>query len=191
MGTSLHWIADWNHNYLISTLILSGDRLLVGDALTSVSLLKVTGSGVELIAKDYGSLWPTCAQMVDEKSIVGVNVSHISILLPGSWTNKAVLKSDYNLLLFHLQQSGPQTMLERDGHYFLGDIINKFVPGTYAMKSRSTNAQSPVEGAVGSYKVSADTPIEAKQLFFTPTGQIGNMINMSDELSVGSRPHAT
>ena len=183
-GTSLHRVANWNHNYLISTLISSGDRLLVGDALTSVSLLKVTGSGVELIAKDYGSLWPTCAQMVDEKSIVGANVSHISVFLFGLWTNEGVLKSDYNMLSFRLQQSGLQTMLERDGHYFLGDIVNKFVPGTYILKSRPTNAQSAVEGAVGSYEVSADTPMEAKQLFFTPTGQIGVMINMSDELSL-------
>lgn len=145
---SLRQVTVWNHNYLISTLVSSGDQLLVGDALTSVSLLRVTGSEVELIAKDYGSLWPTSAQMLDEKSLIGAN-------------------SDYNMFAFRLQQTELQKILEREGHYFLGDIVNKFIPGT-----------------LGSYEVSADSPIEAKQLFFTPTGQIGVVINMSDELSL-------
>lgn len=79
---SLRQVTVWNHNYLISTLVSSGDQLLVGDALTSVSLLRVTGSEVELIAKDYGSLWPTSAQMLDEKSLIGANVSHAFIPFP-------------------------------------------------------------------------------------------------------------
>jgi len=78
-SASLRQVTVWNHNYLISTLVSSGDQLLVGDALTSVSLLKVTGFEVELIAKDYGSLWPTCAQMLDEKSLIGANVSRVSV----------------------------------------------------------------------------------------------------------------
>ncbi|KAG6333787.1 hypothetical protein ID866_5298 [Astraeus odoratus] len=149
---SLSQIAVWNHNYLISTLVSRGSQLLVGDALTSVSLLNMTESGTELIAKDYGSLWPTCAQMLDEKSLIGANGDD---------------QSDYNIFAFRLQQTELQKLLERDGHYFLGDIVNKFIPG-----------------ALSSYEVSADVPIEAKQLFFTPTGQIGIIADMSEELSL-------
>ncbi|KAL4064854.1 CPSF A subunit region-domain-containing protein [Scleroderma yunnanense] len=147
-SASLRQMFVWNHNYLISTLVSSGDQLLVGDALTSVSLLKMTGSEVELIAKDYGSLWPTSVQLLDEKSLIGAN-------------------SDYNMFAFRLQQTELQKLLEREGHYFLGDIVNKFIPG-----------------ALGSHEVSVDDPIEAKQLFFTPTGHIGIVINMGDELSL-------
>lgn len=59
----------------LSDFYASGDQLLVGDVLTSVSLLKVTGSEAELIAKDYSLLWHTCTRMLDEKSLIGANVS--------------------------------------------------------------------------------------------------------------------
>lgn len=64
----------FNHNYVITTLVSRDDRLLVGDALTSVSLLRVQNLQIEPIAKDYGSLWPTCAELLDENTIVGGNV---------------------------------------------------------------------------------------------------------------------
>ncbi|KAI6039683.1 CPSF A subunit region-domain-containing protein [Pisolithus marmoratus] len=145
---SLRKVAAWNHNYLITTLVSRGDLLLVGDALTSVSLVKLNESEVELIAKDFGSLWPTCAQLLDEKSLIGAN-------------------SDYNLFAFRLQKTELQKSLEREGHYFVGDIINKFVPGS-----------------LGLYEVSADVPMQPQQLFFTPTGKIGVVINMDKELSL-------
>ncbi|KIN94881.1 hypothetical protein M404DRAFT_17165 [Pisolithus tinctorius Marx 270] len=145
---SLREVTVWNHNYLITTLVSYGDLLLVGDALTSVSLAKVNDSQVELVAKDYGSLWPTCAQLLDEKSLIGAN-------------------SDYNMFAFRLQKTELQKLLEREGHYFVGDIINKFVPGS-----------------LGLSEVSADVPLQAQQLFFTPTGQIGVIINVDEELSL-------
>ncbi|KIJ59461.1 hypothetical protein HYDPIDRAFT_177805 [Hydnomerulius pinastri MD-312] len=138
----------WNHNYLITTLVSRGNQLLVGDPLTSISLLKLTGSQLESVAKDYGSLWPTCAEMLDDKSIIGGN-------------------SDYNLFLFRLQQNELRKSLEREGHFYLGDIVNKFLPGTLA-----------------SHEVSIDGPIQPKQLFFTSTGQIGVVIDMNDEWSL-------
>lgn len=79
-------VTTWNHNYLISTLVSQGDRLLVGDALTSVSLLKMAGSALEAIAKDYSSLWPTCVQMLDEKRLIGANVGSV-FHLAVSWTH--------------------------------------------------------------------------------------------------------
>lgn len=65
----------FNHNYLITTLVSRDSKLLVGDALTSVSLLKLEDSQIEPIAKDYGSLWPTSAELLDDNIIVGGNVS--------------------------------------------------------------------------------------------------------------------
>lgn len=65
---------EFNHNYLITTLVSRDNQLLVGDALTSVSLLKLRGSQIEPVAKDYSSLWPTCAELLDDKTIMGANV---------------------------------------------------------------------------------------------------------------------
>ena len=70
----------FNHNYLVTTLVSRNERLLVGDALTSVSLLKLKGSQIEPIAKDYGSLWPTCAELLDDDTIVGANVRTWSLI---------------------------------------------------------------------------------------------------------------
>lgn len=65
----------FNHDYLITTLVSRDEQLLVGDALTSISLLKLKSSSqIEPIAKDYGSLWPTCAELLDNNTIVGGNV---------------------------------------------------------------------------------------------------------------------
>ncbi|KAG9315581.1 CPSF A subunit region-domain-containing protein [Chiua virens] len=135
----------FNHNYLITTLVSLEDRLLVGDALTSVSLLKLTGSQIELIAKDYGSLWPTCAALLDDRTIIGGN-------------------SDYNLFAFRLQVNELQKVLEREGHYYLGDIVNKFVPG-----------------ALASHNLSIDIPMVPRQLFLTPAGHIGVIVDLTDD----------
>lgn len=147
-SVSLHKVTVWNHNYLIMTLVSRGDLLLVGDALTSVSLVKLNESQVELVARDYGSLWPTSAQLLDEKSLIGAN-------------------SDYNMFAFRLQKTELQNLLEREGFYFVGDIVNKFVPGS-----------------LGLSEVSADMPLRPQQLFFTATGQIGVIVNMNEELSL-------
>lgn len=64
----------FNHNYLITTLVSRENQLLVGDALTSISLLELKDSHIEPIAKDYGSLWPTCAELLDDNTIIGGNV---------------------------------------------------------------------------------------------------------------------
>ncbi|KAF8133979.1 CPSF A subunit region-domain-containing protein [Boletus edulis] len=137
--------STFNHNYLITTLVSRNDRLLIGDALTSVSLLNLTGSKIEPIAKDYGSLWPTCAELLNENIIVGGN-------------------SDYNLFSFRLQVNELHKVLEREGHYYLGDIVNKFLPGVLA-----------------SHDVSVDIPMVPKQLFVTPAGQIGVIIDVTDD----------
>ncbi|KAH7885105.1 CPSF A subunit region-domain-containing protein [Phlebopus sp. FC_14] len=149
-GSNVTWAerGAWNHNYLVTSLVSHGNQLLAGDTLTSVSLLRLNGVQIEMIAKDYGSLWPTCAEMMDDKTIIGGN-------------------SDYNIFTFRLQKTEFLKSLERDGHYYLGEIVNKFLPG-----------------ALGSHEVSVDLPIQPKQLFFTPTGQIGVVIDMNDELSL-------
>ncbi|KIJ17938.1 hypothetical protein PAXINDRAFT_72888 [Paxillus involutus ATCC 200175] len=142
---SMTQAAVFNHNYLITTLVSRGDQLLVGDALTSVSLLKLKGSQIEPVAKDYGSLWPTSAEMFDDDTIIGAN-------------------SDYNLFAFRLQETELHRLLEREGHFHLGDIVNRFLPGT-----------------LSSHDTSVDIPMVPKQLFLTPAGQIGVVIDLNDE----------
>jgi DNA damage-binding protein 1 len=72
---ALHQVAEWNHNFFLSSLVSRGNALMVGDAVSSISLLKLDGTHLETVARDYGSLWPHCLQAWGDKSIIGANVS--------------------------------------------------------------------------------------------------------------------
>ncbi|KAH7910836.1 CPSF A subunit region-domain-containing protein [Hygrophoropsis aurantiaca] len=141
-------VAEWNHNYVVTSLVSRGDKLFVGDAISSVSLLKMSDNQLRSIARDYGPLWPVSIEMFSDKNMIGAN-------------------SDYNLFTFSLQTTQLQTTLERDGNYHLGDLVNKFVPGSLT-----------------AYETSNDITLSPKQLFFTSSGQIGVVIDVADELAL-------
>jgi DNA damage-binding protein 1 len=50
---------------------------VLGDAISSVTFLKLDGTRLETLAKDYGSLWPVCLQRWNDTSIIGANVSRM------------------------------------------------------------------------------------------------------------------
>ncbi|KAG2145900.1 CPSF A subunit region-domain-containing protein [Suillus clintonianus] len=141
-------ITTWNHNYLVTSLVSRGDIILLGDAISSISMLRLEDNRLHLIARDYGTLWPTCVELTSNSTLIGAN-------------------SEYNLFTFSLQNSGTRQLLERDGNYFLGDLVNKFLPGT-----------------LSSQEVSLDTPMQPQQLFFTSTGLIGVIIDLADDLAL-------
>jgi DNA damage-binding protein 1 len=77
MVFSLKKIVDWNHNYLVSSLGSFGNRIVAGDQISSVSLLKVTGTSLVSQAKDYGPLYPVSVEALDPDNIICANVSVI------------------------------------------------------------------------------------------------------------------
>jgi DNA damage-binding protein 1 len=128
-NTMLERIATWNHNYLVTSLASRGDRILVGDAISSISVLRLEDDRLHLIARDYGALWPTSIELTSDSTLIGANVSrHRLLMLPLHLPSYA--QSEYNLYTFSLQHSGTRQLLEKDGNYFLGDLVNKFLPGT-------------------------------------------------------------
>jgi DNA damage-binding protein 1 len=48
---------------------------MLGDAIGSVTFLKLDGARLETVARDYGPLWPACLQLWGDRSIIGANVS--------------------------------------------------------------------------------------------------------------------
>ena len=76
MVFSLKRIVDWNHNYLVSSLGSFGNRIVAGDQISSVSLLKVTETGLVSQAKDYGPLYPVSVEALDSENIICANVSY-------------------------------------------------------------------------------------------------------------------
>ncbi|TFK48656.1 hypothetical protein OE88DRAFT_1663726 [Heliocybe sulcata] len=146
----LKYVNEWNHDYVLSSIVPALDGLVISDAISSVSVLDVKDSKLQKRAKDYSPLWPVAIQALDEKRVIAANV-------------------DCNLYTFSLQreQNGRIT-LQKDGAFHLGELVNKFVPG-----SLTSSAES-----------SGDIPIEHRLLFFTASGRIGMIFEMGSELSL-------
>ena len=83
---TLQMLSEWNHNYVLTSLATYGDHILAGDQISSVSILKVSDSTVQNVARDYGPLWPVCVEASDEANIIGANVQAICYLLNFMYT---------------------------------------------------------------------------------------------------------
>jgi hypothetical protein len=67
---------EWNHNYVITSLspLPSGRSLALGDALSSVSVLKIEEDTLKTVARNNTPLWPVAISALDDQTVVGVNV---------------------------------------------------------------------------------------------------------------------
>lgn len=74
---TLQKIAEWNHNYIVTSLVSIGDHLFVGDNISSVSVLKVVDSKLQTVARDYGPLWPIAIEALNENTVIGATVSDL------------------------------------------------------------------------------------------------------------------
>lgn len=72
---SLRKTAEWNHNHFVTNLVWDGQHLIVGDAISSVSVLNVTQEPAKLesVARDYGPLWPVAVESTGN-GVIGANV---------------------------------------------------------------------------------------------------------------------
>lgn len=78
---SLKKLAEWNHNYLVTSLGSFGDRVVAGDQISSISLLKIIENEVVLEARDYGPLYPVAVEALDSKNLICANVRLLFCLL--------------------------------------------------------------------------------------------------------------
>ncbi|CDO76087.1 hypothetical protein BN946_scf184649.g13 [Trametes cinnabarina] len=119
--------AEWNHNHFVINLIWDGQYLLVGDAISSVSVLRVADDATRLesVARDYGPLWPVAIESTGN-GIIGAN-------------------SDCNLFSFTLQRGPQRSVLEKDGVYHIDDVVNKFIRG--ALSSADVSEDQAVKAS--------------------------------------------
>jgi hypothetical protein len=64
----------WRRSYLVRSLTSFGGSLVLGDAMSSVTVLKVEEQELQIVARDYGPLWPISVHALDQKNIIGSNV---------------------------------------------------------------------------------------------------------------------
>ena len=78
---ALEKVTEWNHNHFVTNLVCDGEHLLVGDAISSVSVIKWNEERgrFESIARDYGPLWPVSIEGTGQ-GVIGANVRLISLL---------------------------------------------------------------------------------------------------------------
>ncbi|KZT73848.1 hypothetical protein DAEQUDRAFT_357103 [Daedalea quercina L-15889] len=144
----LNKVSEWNHNYIVTSLVCNDRTLIVGDAISSVSMLRLDADGkLQSIARDYAPLWPVAVEAIGKGGVIGAN-------------------SDCNLFTFALARADNRSTLERNGSYHIGDVVNKFIPG-----------------GLGSADLT-NKLLEPKLVFFTSTGRIGVVLEMSDDISL-------
>lgn len=162
-------VAAWNHNYFVTSLVAKGNTLIVGDAISSVSMLEVVDHNLRTVARDYGPVWPTAVESTRDGGVIGANVGSPFCCNP-PLTHHPYLKADGNLFTFALPENGGERrVLERNGNYHLGEMVNKFVAGTLNAEA-SADGQAPL--------------FETEQLFFTSAGTIGLVHHVSDAVSL-------
>ena len=72
---TLEKVAEWNHNHFVTNVVIDGEHILVGDAISSVSVLRWNErlERLESIARDYGPLWPIAIEGTGN-GVIGANV---------------------------------------------------------------------------------------------------------------------
>ena len=76
-------IADWNHNYFVTSLAVQDDVLITGDAINSVAVIQYDGTQLRTQARDYSPLWPLCIEASNGNAVLGANVSDSYLLQYG------------------------------------------------------------------------------------------------------------
>ncbi|EPQ54734.1 hypothetical protein GLOTRDRAFT_116530 [Gloeophyllum trabeum ATCC 11539] len=142
------YVSEWNHDYVLNSIVPGLNGLVISDALSSVSVLDVKDSKLQRRAKDYSPLWPVAIQALDDQRIIAANV-------------------DCDLCTFSLQLDQGRIVLQKDGAFHLGELVNKFV-----------------RGSLTTTEFSGDIPIEPREIFFTSSGRIGMVFEMGSELSL-------
>lgn len=102
--------------------------VLVGDQISSISLVKVIDKQLRSVARDYGPLWPVSVDASSETDIIAANVRWIDYCMRSSENNYSV-QDAYNLYTFALSRQPTRAMLERTGNWHLGDFVTKFIRG--------------------------------------------------------------
>ena len=83
----LRKVAEWNHNYMVTSLGSFEDRIVAGDQISSVSLVEVMEDKLVSEARDYGPLYPIAVEALDKANLICANVSDLVSCIPPSKLN--------------------------------------------------------------------------------------------------------
>ncbi|KAF8967077.1 CPSF A subunit region-domain-containing protein [Flammula alnicola] len=144
---SLQKLSDWNHNYMVTSLGSFDDRVVAGDQISSVSLLKVTKNRLTSEARDYGPLYPMSVEAFDQTNIIASN-------------------DTLNLVIFTLAKNLRGEALERIGFFHLADLVSQFVRGSLSSSDQTKDSKLKPEMLyfTSSGRIGVITDVEDKDL---------------------------
>ncbi|KAF4605198.1 hypothetical protein EYR40_003981 [Pleurotus pulmonarius] len=141
---TLKKLDEWNHNYFVTSLVSFDNQLILGDQISSISLVLVEGEKLKSMAKDYAPLWPVSVEASTKDTIIGSN-------------------DTLNLFTFSVCRTPRRTTLERDGSFYLGDLVTKFIRGSLIAPDTSNNI-----------------PLTPEYVYVTSSGRIGVIVEVLD-----------
>ncbi|KAJ6557241.1 CPSF A subunit region-domain-containing protein [Mycena vulgaris] len=156
----LHKISMINLNYFVTSLVGHENRLVVGDQISSVSLLELSKDlKLRTLGRDLTPLSPVCVQALDANHIIAAN-------------------DTLNLLSFTLDEESRK--LERDGFYQQSDFITKFVRGSITASDAGSKLEPVQMFFASSGRIGVIIDIADRQLGLDLTELQRNMVNVME-----------
>ncbi|KAJ6584701.1 CPSF A subunit region-domain-containing protein [Mycena capillaripes] len=154
-------VSSINVNYFVTSLVGYGNRLMLGDQISSVSLVEVSADRrLRTLGKDLTPLSPVCVQALNAKQIIAAN-------------------DTLNLISFTLDEANKK--LERDGFYHQSDLINKFVPGSITSPDAGSKLEPIQLFFASSGRIGVIVDIADRQLGLDLTALQRNMANVLED----------
>ncbi|KAJ7505532.1 CPSF A subunit region-domain-containing protein [Mycena galericulata] len=154
-GCKLQKVSEINLNYFVTSLVGFKNRLVLGDQISSISLLEVSDDNkLQTRARDLTPVSPVCVQALDSNHIIAAN-------------------DTLNLLSFTFDEETRK--LDRDGFYQQSDLINKFVRGSIAAPEPGSKFEPVQMFFTSSGRIGVITDIADRQLSLDLTALQRNM----------------
>ncbi|KAJ7695700.1 mono-functional DNA-alkylating methyl methanesulfonate N-term-domain-containing protein [Mycena rosella] len=170
-------VSKINLNYFVTSLAGYENRLVLGDQISSVSLLEISeDSKLRTLGRDLTPLSPVCVQALGRNHIIAAN-------------------DTLNLLSFTLDEESKK--LDRDGFYQQSDFITKFVPGSITASDPGSKLEPVQMFFASSGRIGVIVDITDRQLGLDLTDLQRNMVenldgaqNHTATLAADSGPHS-
>ncbi|KAJ7645598.1 mono-functional DNA-alkylating methyl methanesulfonate N-term-domain-containing protein [Mycena polygramma] len=154
-------VSTINLNYFATSLASYENKLVLGDQISSVSLLEVSASKeLKMVARDMSPLSPVSVQAINGKHIIAAT-------------------DTLNLVSFTLDEGTKK--LDCDGFYYQSDLVNKFVPGSITAPDAGSKLEPVQLFFTASGRIGVIVDIADRQLGLNLTGLQRNMANVLED----------
>lgn len=180
--------ASRSHNYFATSLSVHKDRLILGDRISSVSVLRLseqkgkarrtrdsmdvdgedsasTQRVLKVVARDYSPLLPVCLTGIEDGGVIGADAL-------------------MNLFSFRVVSDRGKSFLEKDACYYAADLITKIIKGAVVMNTEIPGAEQSRSSSTSKRNDSGSSEsscLSPSHVCFTPSGAISVIVDVKSE----------